>query len=169
MGSCHKSWQIKVLSVLEYENMWCTDTCAWYDLAVMLKCAIMVMYDNETLGSCCEKHPTHLTNGLDILCSFPHLTPSKCASDSGSGGKSPRPRCHCLYTNARAYFYYFSQNKRHKCPKHYDAMQRDIITIPLWFYSGTIKKTQQICPLLTSVPLFIVGFKSILTCVHLAS
>ena len=54
------------------------DVC---ELAVRLKCAIMVMYDSEELGSCCEKDRTHLTNGLHILLSFPHLTPNKCASE----------------------------------------------------------------------------------------
>lgn len=67
MGSCHESWRIKVLPVLRYEDMWCTDTCARSDLATRLKCAIMVMYDSEEFGSRCEKHRTHLTNGLYIL------------------------------------------------------------------------------------------------------
>lgn len=72
------------------------------ELAVRLKCAIMVMYDSEELGSRCEKHRTHLTNGLHILLSVPHLTPNKCASEgggSGGCGKSLKLRCYRLHAH----------------------------------------------------------------------
>lgn len=92
----------KVFLVHLYKDVWRTDRCAWCELAMRLKCAIMVTYDSEELGPCCEKHWTHLTNGLHILLSFPRLTPNKCASDSGGGGKSLRLQCHCRHANARA-------------------------------------------------------------------
>lgn len=75
------------------------DVC---ELAERLKCAIMVMYDSEELDSCCEKHRTHLTNGLHILLSLPHLTPNKCASEGSGCGKSLKQRSFCSNTDAGA-------------------------------------------------------------------
>lgn len=140
------SWQRKDLLVYLYEEVWCTDRCAWFgELAVRLKCAIKVTYDSEELGSCCENHRTHLTNGLHILSSFFFLfffflssTDTRQMCQWPAAVNLLKLQCHRLAHQCEsydwAYFQCYSQNKSKKAlvsKKHYDAMQREIITIPL--------------------------------------
>lgn len=124
-GLYRESWQRKNAS---YEDVWRTDRCSWCELAPRLKCAIMVTYDSEELGSCCRKH---LTNGLHILLSFPNLTPNKCSSDGGGGAKPLKLRCYCLHTSMTKLPFSVIHKAKVKGTSVRNARQREIITIPL--------------------------------------
>lgn len=166
-------WQMKVLPVFWYEDMWCTDTCARSDLAMRLKCAIMVMYDSEEFGSCCEMHWTHLTNGLDIL-PFPsliwHPTSVPVMAAAAAAVAAVEVVNHWslrLPTKRNSYNWLFTKNKEVKGTSVQNITtpcKEKLLQSFSGFKGGTVKKKKKRSVLLfTPVPLFLIGFKKAYT------